>query len=261
MKRFLIAIVAGIALVSCSERDASDILVFVKQYADTVNAGAKVDFLVNAFTIHDKVVRVTFASFDETYGAQDLGFVEPNVVNWTDHFYYDAPFLVKDTATVRIKFIAEDNLGNSVTEESRLVVISKDRPLEDHSGLTVHSAAYGSSDGFCLRTRQVISSGTADDSEKDILLADDGSVSTATNAVFSLVPAFDYPSATRRSVEDTFKALTKSVSLPALKVDDVFLVGRKDLESGTMTAWGVFKVMAAYEEASGVRLVLNYKYI
>ena len=79
--------------------------------------------------------------------------------------------------------------------------------------------------------------------------------------MFSLVPAFDYPSATRRSVEDTFKALTKSVSLPALKVDDVFLVGRKDPESGVMTVWGVFKVMAVFEEGTGVRLVLNYKYI
>lgn len=261
MKKLLLILVAGIALVSCSERDASDILVFHTQYADTVNAGAKTDFLVSAFTIHEKVVRVSFSSFDETFGHQDLGFVEPNVNNWSDHFYYEAPFLVKDTSTVRIQFIAEDNLGNTVRDEARLVVISKDRPLEDHSGLTLHSAAYGSSNGFCLRTRQLISVGEAQESEKDILLADDGSVSTATDAVFSLVPSFDYPSATRRSVDDTFRALTKSVSLPALKVDDVFLVGRKDPESGVMTAWGVFKVMAVFEEGTGVRLVLNYKYI
>lgn len=261
MKRILLILVAGIALASCGGRDASDVLVFVKQYADTVDAGSKVDFLVSAFTIHEKIVRVSFESFDETYGAVDLGYVEPDVASWEDHFYYDAPFLARDTATVRIKFTAEDKAGFSAKEECRLVVISKDRPLEDHSGLTVHSAAYGSADGFCLRTRQVISSATADDSEKDLLLADDGSVSTATDLVFSLVPSFDYPSATKKSVEDTFKALTKSASLPSLRVDDVFLVGRKDLETGVMIAWGVFKVEAVYEEAPGVRLVLRYKYI
>ena len=261
MKRFLLAIVASIALVSCSERDASDIVVLVKQYADTVNAGSKVDFLIDAFTTHEKITRITFASFDETFGYTDLGFIEPETSRWTDHFYYDAPYLSVDTSTVRIKFIVDDNIGSSFTEERRLVVISKDRPLEDHSGLTVHSAAYGSSDGFCLKSRQVISRLEADDSEKDILIADDGSVSTATNVVFSLVPSFDYPAATKRTVEDTFKALTKSNTLPALRVDDVFLVGRKDLETGVMTPWGVFKVMAVFEEAPGVRLVFNYKYI
>ncbi|MBR6002627.1 MAG: hypothetical protein IK045_07170 [Bacteroidales bacterium] len=261
MKRFLLAIVASIALVSCSERDASDIVVFFTQSADTVNVGAKVDFLVQAFTIHEKITKVSFASFDETFGFTDLGFIEPDAASWQDHFYYEAPSLAADTAKVRIKFIVDDNLGHSVTEEARLVVISKDRPLEDHSGLTVHSASYGSDDGFCLKTRQIISSLTADDSEKDILLADDGSVSTATDVVFSLVPSFNYPEATRKSVENTFNALNKTISLSALKVDDVFLVGRKDLETGAMTPWGVFKVMAVYEEGGGVRLVLNYKFI
>ena len=261
MKRFLFAIVTSIALVSCSGRDASDIIVFVTQSADTVNAGANVDFLVDAFTIHEKITKISFSSFDETFGPVDLGFVEPDAVSWKDHFYYEAPFLAVDTATVRIKFIVEDNAGNSYTEQNKLVVISKNRPLEDHSGLTVHSAGYGSSDGFCLKTKQVISSLSADDSEKDILIADDGSVSTATDVVFSLVPSFDYAAATRRSVDETFKALTKINSLPALKADDVFLVGRKDLETGIMTAWGVFKADAVYDEAPGVRIIFRYKYI
>lgn len=261
MKKFLFVIVASIALVSCSQRDASDVIVFVKQYADTVNAGAKVDFLVEAFTIHEKITRITFSSFDETFGYVDLGFDEPETSYMKEHFYYEAPFLAVDTSTVRIKFIVDDNLGNSSTEECKLVVISKDRPLEDHSGLTVHSASYGSDDCFCLMTRQVVSRSSADASEKDILIADDGSVSTATDVVFSMVPSFNYTDATKKSVEDTFKALNKTNSLPALGVDDVFLVGRKDLDTGAMTPWGVFMVDEIYDEAPGVRVKLRYKYI
>ncbi|MBR6055100.1 MAG: hypothetical protein IKP46_07155 [Bacteroidales bacterium] len=263
MKRFLLILVAGIALVSCSERDASDIIILVQQYADTINAGEKADFLVNAFTTHEKIVRVTFSSFNEVEGAVDLGVVEPNVKNWNDHFYYEGPFLSKDTSTVRIKFIANDNLGNSVLQESKIVVISpsKDRLLENYSGLTIYSASHGSDDGFCLKTREPISSATADESEKDILLADDGSVSTATDVVFSLVSSFNYPKATRKMVEDMFAGLNHSVSLAPLKKGDIFFVGRKDLESGDMTAWGVFKVLAVYEESPGVSLELEYKYI
>ena len=261
MKRFLLAIVASIALVACSERDASDIVVFITQSADTVNAGAKVDFLVQAFTVHEKITRVRFSTFDETFGLTELDVVEPNVVSWSDHFYYDAPVLAADTATVNVKFTVEDNLGNSSLEQTRLVVISKDRPLEDHTGLTVHSASYGSADCFCLKSRQVISSASANELEKDILLADDGSVSTETDLVFSLVPSFNYADATRKSVEDTFKALNKTKSLSARQVDDVFLVGRKDIETGAMTPWGVFKVEAIYEETPGLRVILRYKYI
>ena len=261
MKRFFYTIAVSIALVSCSGRDASDVVILVKQYVDTVNAGAKVDFVLNAFTTHEGVVRVSYSSFDEVNGAMDLGQEEPGIQNWKGHFYYEAPFLNIDTTTVRLFFTAEDNFGNTNTTENKLVILTRDFKPEDNSGLVIHSAGYGESNGFCLKTRQVITLGTADESEKDILVADDGSLSTATNVVFCNVPDFNYAEASRKTIEETFKASVKHSALPALSVDDVFLVGRKDPDTGVMFPWGVFRVMQIYEEPSGLRLVFNYKFI
>ena len=258
---FPILLTLSLLLGSCSRRsDASDVVLLLEKTTDTTFCGAKVNFSIRTFTIHSKMTSLKVSSFDPEYGGAVLLDIEPNVKEWRDNLTWEAPQFKEGLTQVLFYFKAEDNLGHIRDIRDTIYVKSTEgRLLQEHSGVTVFSASYGSDNGFSLKSRKPV---TISEEEKgDIVIGNDFKWTTGSDVVFVKSNTYSYPDATPASVRSVLLNSVTSGSVSDIKADDIILIGRKNAETAAISPWGVIKIAAIYKEAAYTRYIFNYKYI
>lgn len=258
---FPILLTLSLLLGSCSRRsDVSDVVILLEKTADTTFCGAKVNFLIRTFTINSKLTSFKVSSFDPEHGGAVLLDVEPNVKEFRDNLVWEAPQFKEELTQVLFYFKAADNLGNLRDIRDTIYVKSTEgRLLQEHSGVTVYSASYGSNNGFSLKSRKPVT--VSEEEKADIVIGDDFKWTTATDAVFVKSNTYSYPDATPASVRSVLLNSVTAESVSDIQADDIILIGRKDAETAAISPWGVIKIAAIYKEAAYTRYIFNYKYI
>ncbi len=261
MRKLLVLFMAVLSLAGCSEKDASDIVLFVTPSSYSVSGGDRMYFDVTSMTIHDYVALFEVSSFDAENGRQDLDVIEPKTKRFSYRYEYVVPAMEVQGAVVEMMFCVTDNLGNRSETTVRLNV-GKGTMLNEMSGITLWSPASGKDDAFSLSLLQTVNSASASEKDVDIFVMPEPdsenlglSWGTRTGVKFVRANSFDYASATSSSLSSAYSASVTSDTVEDIRLNDVILVGRDS------KAVGVFKVIQIFDEEGTLndRYILNFK--
>ena len=267
MRIFLFFMIAlSVSFVSCSEDDASDVIVLVNQskFPHEAMAGDLVELEVHAFTERLALSSFSAYTYDTERGMVFLCDTVPGVNDFVYRLQYLVPTFGKDSMELTFNFEAVDELGHSQRTVARMTVAGGSVALEERSGLMIYSANSGKDNAFSLSdpSRTFIST-LVDSSLVDIYAYcedyDDEMISgewrSMTGVNFVKNNAFDYVNATSVTVNDVFRGSRKSVRVNDVSRGDIIIVGR-DAE-----ALAVFHVIMVYDEAGTANdgYLLNYK--
>lgn len=263
-KTILPVVLAAILAGGCtSEKDASQVLLFVSVSERSVNSGENIYFDIEARTLHETIEQIEINTFDSSNGFRELYTENPGTPTYKKQYTYLAPDITSDSLCVEIRIRATDNLGYEQESRKNITVWSHTALLEEISGITLYSPHSGKPDGFLLTTVQPLLCETSAPEEIDLYLyaASDESPETLprewrtqNDLLFSKANSFDYASANRSGLKATYQNAVKYNYVKDLETDDLILVGREEV-------WGIIKIVGIFDEDGSVndRYILNLK--
>lgn len=255
-------------ITSCDKSDESEVVVSLDNAFEYgyCKPGDILDFNVVAFTKNAEINRLEVYSSDLENGEKLLldTILNENPVRYC--FVYKVPEFKTDSIKLTLSFNVTDNLNVSQSM-SKLIIVSGSKLLEEHSGVKLYSGGRSGENVLNLNDMsRVYDYSTADTSQIDVYDYFDINIygdnlsrewRTKTDVEFVKSNNFDYPSATSRSITQTFENSKKSSLVSDIKSGDVIILGK----SGK--AWGVFHVVNINDEANVENdfYVINYKKI
>ena len=268
--------------VCTSEKDATELLLFVTASDTSAAAGEIVYFDIEARSLDSRIDTVSVRTYDKENGPLPLFSDRPRTERYTHRLYWSVPATARDSLDVELTFRATDPAGQSRERHIAFLVRGSAAPLRELSGITLYAPASGNPDGFSLTTRQPVRTATAAPGEVDFYLYADPEAPedalprqwrTRTDIRFAKVNRFDFAAATDRSLRAVYDASVRTDYVDDLTADDIILIGREaplgadSVAAGDTSAragaWGVVKIMQAYDEpgSSNDRYLLHIKYI
>ncbi len=260
MRKIFMFVSPFLLLSACmSEDDATKLSLICDLGEDTADTYEMVRLGVSSYSLDGLLTRMSIKSFDSSRGEIVLKDTALDVREIDYTYIYRVPLLESDTSSVELSVTMEDNTGETQMARKKLVVIKKDRVLEELSGIIMYQNSQGMRpDGFSLKSLQPVVTETADSADIDIYAyGTDGLFGrewrTNTDITFVKADNFDYPNATSSSVEETFRASVGQHNVTGIDDDDVIIIGCGH------EAKGVVRIMFAVDEGADSRYIFNLK--
>ena len=260
---------------SCySEKDASDIVVFVKnEVPDTLVSGKFVPLEIFAITPNECIKEIRISTFDPDNGEYLNYSVAPNAKEYQFEYLYQVPLVSSKNAEIKIYLDAFDNLGN----QARFVLKCQVQGvyLKEYSGFELYSPLTENNDGLNTSSKKTIRKATLGaedevvsfwlrqftDEEKQLLpenLPLEWNTSTdGSQITFARSNSFNYAEATTLTLEAAFSSMKLDNYVSQIKQSDIILIGVGN------KAWGVAQVLYIIDDA-GVnddKMIINLKTI
>lgn len=166
-------------------------------------------------------------------------------------YYYKAPILRKDSASVRLTITTFNAAGNTQSVEVTVRVIQRDYLLEELSAITLYAHETETHpNGYCFADFRPLMTSLTDSAKIDLYAyVDEGNSElmtrewrTNTDVFFTRNNNFNYSEATYSSLTASFEAAIGNPRIANLKADDIILFGRGN------KALGVIKIIQVYDE-------------
>lgn len=274
---FLCLFVAMSYFASCSsEKDASDIVVFVKnEVADTLTVGKYVPLEIFAITPNEYIKEISISTYDPDNGEvlNQILVLDERVQEYQFEYMFQVPLVSSKSAEIKIYVDASDNLGNRSRFTLKRQV--QGAHLKELSGLTMYNPLTENNDGFNTSTRTTVRKATLavdaepvsfwlrqfSDEEK-LLSPENLPLEWNTGGVESRVTfarsnSFNYAEATSFTLEAAYSSMRTDNYVSQISEGDIILVGVDD------KAWGAVLVLLVVDNP-GVgddRMVVNVKTI
>ncbi len=266
MRKILIAILAASSVLSCfSERDASDIILFVTPASDTTaRSGDRILYEIETWTIHESLASVEIWSFD-TENASTLLFSKDDLTDrYEGRFVYEVPEISRDEAKILLEFIVNDSEGHSRTRKIQVTIENDEELLKEMTSITMFSAFSGKADAFSMKDFKTVSSSVAEESALDIYMYAEPEADaekfrpewrSRTGLMFARANNMDYSAVTKSALNVIYNNSIKSENVPAITNDDIIIIGREN------TALGVFKIILVQDSpgSSEDRMLFSFK--
>lgn len=265
MKRFFVYLFSIMTIVGCvSEKDASDVILFVTPSSLRAMSGETVYYTVKSWSNRGSLREITFSTYSPEQGLIPVSTESIASGSFDDVIYYKVPSIESDSLSLEMRFVAVDNLGNTQRQTYPLKVVSDEYSLDELTSVSLYSPDSGKPDGFSFSTMSTVSvsasaEGTVDfylykpeDETQDQLHCE---LRSQTGLLFSKVTGLDYPALTYRMLKDVYSSSVKDISVPSFDIDDVIIIGRTE---GPLAA---VKIMAVYDDQGYIndRCILNIK--
>jgi len=250
MKRFLVAL-AGLLCGCMSEKDASDVVLFVTPSAAAARGGETVYYDIEARTIHDRIERVEIVSFDRDNSERLLFEAAPCTRSYSHRFFYDVPVAGSDELEIELSFRATDDRGNMRCVRLLLRADPNASLLPERSSITLYSPHSGKVDGLSFATCQPLLCATSLPEEVDLYVAADEQADpellprrwrTGSDVLFTKASGFDYAAATKVALASVYEHSVKADFVDGLAVDDIVLAGHGQ------QVWGAIKIVGIFDE-------------
>ena len=250
MKRFLV-VLAGLLAGCMSEKDASDVVLFVTPSASTARGGETVYYDIEARTIHDRIERMEIVSFDRTDREQVLFEAAPCTRSYSYRFFYGVPVSGSDELEIELSFRVTDDRDNMRCVRLLLRADPDASLLPERSSITLYSPHSGKVDGLSFATCQPLLCATSAPEEVDLYVAADDRADpeilprrwrTGSDVLFAKAPGFDYAAASKVALTSVYEHSVKTDFVDDLAVDDIVLAGHGS------QVWGAIKIVGIFDE-------------
>ena len=224
--------------IRCNDKDSDPIIFILTPFellipADTdknINFELKIES-------ESSLATLTIRQQDNINGIITLldSIIGTNKLNYT--FYYKTP-VMPDSTIVNLIFSVSDVSNNTLTLSRRILILEEEVLLSESTGHVMFSALSGKYSAFNIDLRQPLSKNDHPDS---LLHFADKSIDSIHFNAFSrewYSPAglnfvrfqgFNYPTATKRKLQDAYDAGIKLTSVRDLLDDDIILLGKSDI--------------------------------
>lgn len=267
--RIRLSVIAAIVMMTAgcvSEKDASDVILFVEPSAYTAVSGDAIYYDITSWTIHESLVEITFTTFDSSRGEQPVHTEQVGTKRYSGSFTYEVPSIDADSLVFEMRFKSEDNLGNIQSVSRSLKVYSEEYSLDELTAVSIYSALSGKPDGFMFSTGSTVSVAASPEGTVDIYMyqpeaAPDDEFHiewrSQTGLFFSKVTGVDYPQLKYRQLRSVYSSARKDLSVTGLAPDDVVLIGTASEPLAAV------KIMAVYDDpgTENDRCIFNMKVV
>ena len=244
--------------------------IFIKPNAsDTikVKSGENVLYELEFHTSHNYVSRLLVTSFD---AVQNMRIVKDTTFSTAQEKYqlvYTAPFLNKDTTTVKLTFKGWDDAGGTVETNRMLKVIGQQILLQEQAGIVLWNPETGHPNAFAFATpsqpfcylpptNQDENENTDDATADFFILTNDDftqvSAKSSTKAKFVRNNSFDYATASANSIQAVYESSQRVDVINNVKVNDIILVGHGSTAEGVIAITNI--VRNGSDEERSIRL-------
>lgn len=265
MKRFFVFLFSIMTIVGCvSEKDASDVILFVTPSSLRAMSGETVYYTVKSWSNKGSLQKITLSTFSSDQGEVQVSSESLSSGSYNGTIYYKVPIIEADSLSLEMRFVAVDNLGNTQRQTYPLKVISYAYSLDELTSVSLYSPDSGKPDGFSFSTMSTVSVSSSAEGTVDFYLYKPEEVPqdqlhcelrSQTGLLFSKVTGLDYPALTYRMLKDVYSSSVKDISVPSFNIDDVIIIGRAEEPLAAV------KIMAVYDDQGYLndRCILNIK--
>ena len=272
MRKLLTILAICLGWISCqTEDDASIVAIFASPSSYDVKSGDKMYIDLDISTLNNTIQKVEVSTFDSQNGIQNLYSDSPAIKRYKTKIVYEAPYIDADSTFVKFSINATDDQNVSSTFSFKIKVFNSiGNILTEHSSISLYSPWSNNKDAFSFRTMQPVFSTEKENADLYLIASTESEsdsmplkIGTRTNIVYTRFNSFNYASATGGSLKNIFTNSIRSSSIDNIAIDDIILFGREEKTDSTynLTAMGVFKVMAIYDELGSNmdRMIINIK--
>ena len=273
---FLLLVAVSFFASCSSEKDASDIVVFVKnEVPDTLTVGKYIPLKIFAITPNEYIKEISVSTFDPDNGEMlnHTEVLDTRVQEYQFEYLYQVPLVSSKGVEIKIYIEALDNFGNK--DRFTLTRQVMGAYLKELSGLELYNPLTENNDGFNTNVRSTVRKATLaiedepvsfwlrqfSDEEKLLLpenLPLEWNVSSADSRItFARSNSFNYAEATSFTLEAAYSSMKTDNYVSQIKQGDIILVGVDN------KAWGAVQVLYIID-APGVdddRMIVNVKTI
>lgn len=237
-------------LVSCSEKDASPVILLVSPNVISQNSSAGENLLygVEAYSnVSSSLAHFSVTCFDPIRGLLPM----TDSVLTGEKFSCAYPFVVpefsQDSVLLQLNFNVADVLGNEMSMQRYILVTGGALELDNFESITMYASGNNRPDAYDLSANTPIIRALADSSEVDIYVykneedlteALSGEWRSYTGVKFVRFNEFNYATATQSGIESSYSSGIPQNAISDIAVNDVILVGKEN------KAIGVIKIVA-----------------
>lgn len=234
--------IALLALVGCVDKpELSNVVVLATPKSDsTLFSYEKMRYQLKLFTINEYVDGLTISSFDldrgKTICVDTLFELKKKELEYD--FIYTAPQISREELDVELSFMVKDNMGNTSEIKRDIKVRSRQQIIIEKNGIILY--AHNSYLPNCLSLSDVSQpfvSLYADSLKADIWInpSDEQSSITwesQTGVKFVRHNDFNYATATKESLQATYRSSKRYDAINNVAINDIIIVGREEQAEG-----------------------------
>lgn len=268
---FLLLLAVFPFFVSCSEDEASDVVVYIEnELPDTVAVGKFIPLEIFAITPNEYVKEIRISTFDADNGEVLRDCIFPNVVEYRGEYVFQVPQVASENTEMKLYLDAYDNIGNKQRFTLKFFVIGADlKPLD---GLVFYNPLSGNNDGFDVLSKATIRRATYanNDStsfwlrqftEEEMLESPENlplelnTSATGSRVTFAVSNSYDYGKATTISLEAAYSSMSVNNYVSQIKQGDIILIGVDNV------GWGVMQVLDIVDNpgVNDDKMIINIK--
>ncbi|MBO6025672.1 MAG: hypothetical protein J6P73_00305 [Bacteroidales bacterium] len=257
MKKTLITLVGLLFLLGACKEPTSPVNLFINRaddFGESVSHGTYIMFHIKTVSENDEITRLECECFDSEFGVTpvfDTLFASGKSSVEYDYAYLTKSYITSENMRVKLTFTVHTLGGESFSQVVYFYVTGATL-LVTYDQLIMYSGAQSAkANGIALDLVTPIIMQTEDSTRVDVYDyhaqdANPDSLScewrSLTGIRFVKFNDFNFPGATTKYLQDSYKAGTKYASVANLCIGDIILVGKEE------NAIGVFQIQAIYDE-------------